>query len=99
VRVQAFGPLVVTRDGVAVPYTELTPAKVRELLLYLALHPPRTKEQIGLALWPDASPAQVRNTFHVTMHQLRRVLGHKDAVTFDAGAYGLARTASAGAGP
>ena len=26
------------------------------------------KDQIGLSLWPDASPAQVRNSFHVTLH-------------------------------
>jgi predicted ATPase/DNA-binding SARP family transcriptional activator len=94
--VQHFGPLLVTRDGVQVPSTELTPAKVRELLLYLALHPEgRTKEQIALAIWPDASPAQVRSAFHVTMHQLRRALGRKDAVTFDGGAYALARDTAA----
>jgi predicted ATPase/DNA-binding SARP family transcriptional activator len=93
VEVQLFGPLAVVRGGMVVPASELTPAKVRELLLYLALHPPRTKEQIGLALWPEASPAQLRNAFHVTMHQLRRALGHKDAVTFDGGAYALTRAA------
>jgi DNA-binding SARP family transcriptional activator len=94
VDVRVFGPLLVTRDGAAVPPGELTPAKVRELLLYLALHPGgRTKEQAALALWPDASPAQVRNAFHVTLHQLRRALGRKEAVTFDAGTYALARPA------
>jgi DNA-binding SARP family transcriptional activator len=99
IEVRLFGPLVVARHGAAVPPSELTPAKVRELLLYLALHPPRTKEQIALALWPDASPAQVRNAFHVTMHQLRRALGHKDAVAFEGGAYGLVRApADAAAG-
>jgi predicted ATPase/DNA-binding SARP family transcriptional activator len=103
-QVLAFGPPVVTRNGAAVPPSELTPAKVRELLLYLALHPEgRTKEQAALALWPDASPAQVRNAFHVTMHQLRRALGHKEAVAFDRGAYALARAPrdphAAGAGP
>jgi predicted ATPase/DNA-binding SARP family transcriptional activator len=95
-RVRLFGPLAVARDGAPVPATELTPAKVRELLLYLVLHPAgRTKEQIALALWPDAAPAQLRNAFHVTMHQLRRALGHKSAVTFDGGAYALARVDAA----
>jgi DNA-binding SARP family transcriptional activator len=94
IEVRAFGPLAVARDGVQVPPTELTPAKVRELLLHLVVHPAgRTKEQIALALWPDASPAQLRNAFHVTMHQLRRALGHKEAVTFDGGRYALARAA------
>jgi DNA-binding SARP family transcriptional activator len=89
----------VVRDGEVVPLSELTPAKVRELLLYLTLHPARTKEQIALALWPDASPAQVRNTFHVTLHQLRRALGHKAAVAFDGSAYALARAVPAGQTP
>ncbi len=99
VHVLTFGPLLVTRGGVTVPPAELTPAKVRELLLYLALHPEgRTKEQAALALWPDASPAQVRNVFHVTLHQLRRALGRKAAVTFDGGAYALARDVAPRAG-
>jgi DNA-binding SARP family transcriptional activator len=99
VHVLAFGPLLVTRGGVTVPPSELTPAKVRELLLYLALHPEgRTKEQAALALWPDATPAQVRNAFHVTLHQLRRALGRKAAVTFDGGAYALARDVAPRAG-
>jgi DNA-binding SARP family transcriptional activator len=93
VEVLTFGPLAVTRDGIALSTAEITPAKARELLLYLALHGPRTKEQIALALWPDASPAQVRNIFHVTMHQLRRILGRKDAVAFDGRVYALARPA------
>jgi DNA-binding SARP family transcriptional activator len=80
----------VTRDGVPLGVAELTPAKARELLLYLALHDGRTKEQIAVALWPDASPAQVRNAFHVTLYQLRRILGHKDAITFDGRVYTLA---------
>jgi DNA-binding SARP family transcriptional activator len=93
IEVRVCGPLAVVRGGTPVPPTELTPAKVRELLLYLTVHPPRTKEQIALALWPDASPVQVRNSFHVTMHQLRRALGRKAAVTFAGGTYALTREA------
>jgi DNA-binding SARP family transcriptional activator len=40
----------------------------------------------------------VRNTFHVTLHQLRRALGAKEAITFDDGAYALARGAAELAG-
>jgi predicted ATPase/DNA-binding SARP family transcriptional activator len=93
--VLAFGPLSVVRDGVALTPAELAPAKARELLLYFVLHPPRTKEQIALALWPDASEARVRNAFHVTMHHLRRILGRKDAVAFDGRAYALVRGGAA----
>jgi DNA-binding SARP family transcriptional activator len=45
----------------------------------LLMHPDGcTKEQIGLAFWPEASTAQLRNNFHVTLHRLRKALGHAD---------------------
>jgi len=45
------------------------------------MHPEgRTKEQVVLAFWPDASPAQLRNNFHVTLHRLRKALGGSDWV-------------------
>jgi predicted ATPase/DNA-binding SARP family transcriptional activator len=90
-QVLAFGPLAVARGGVPLGPGELTPAKARELLLYLVLHPPRTKEQLALDLWPEASEARVRNAFHVTLFHVRRILGQKDAVAFEGGAYALAR--------
>jgi DNA-binding SARP family transcriptional activator len=45
------------------------------------MHPEgRTKEQVGLAFWPEASSAQLRNSFHVTLHRLRKALGHNEWV-------------------
>jgi predicted ATPase/DNA-binding SARP family transcriptional activator len=75
-RVRALGPLEVERDGKPVDI-----GSPRDLLLFLLLHPNgATKEQIGLALWPDADPAKLRNNFHVTVHRLRKVLGDADWV-------------------
>jgi len=85
-RVNALGPLEISLDGEPLPATawEGTNAKSRELLLYLLCHPAgRTGEQIGLALWRDASPAQRKNDFHVTLHQLRRMLGRPDWIVFE----------------
>lgn len=92
-RVLALGPLIVLRDGVELDPGDWQIAKVKELLLFLLLNSPRPKEQIGLALWPDASAAQVRNHFHVTMHRLRRTLGRREWVVFGEGtsAYKLDR--------
>ena len=46
------------------------------------MHPEgRTKEQVGLAFWPDASAAQLRNSFHVTLHRLRKALGTPEWIT------------------
>jgi DNA-binding SARP family transcriptional activator len=53
-------------------------------LLYLLCHPAgRTRDQIGLACWPDASPAQRKNDFHVTLHHLRSTLGRPDWIVFE----------------
>ena len=89
-RVRALGPLEVERaDGTAVSFPY---AKPRELLGYLLAHSPSTKEQIGLALWPEASAAQLRNVFHVTLHHLRRSLGDPAWITAKGGRYAFDRS-------
>lgn len=62
-------------------------AKSRELLFYLLCFTSRTKGQIGLALWPDVSPAQLRRNFHATLHDLRRVLGQPEWIIFENNLY------------
>ena len=96
--VLVLGPLVVARDGIALGAGELPAGKATELLLYLVLHPEgRTKEQIGLALWPEASAGQLRAGFHVVLHHLRRALSGADRsgapqwITFSDGRYRLLR--------
>jgi DNA-binding SARP family transcriptional activator len=87
-RVLALGPLEIERAGRRTSAAAWTYAKPREMMLYLLLHPQgRTKGQIALALWPDASPAQVRSYFHVTLHQLRKALGDPTLVRFEHGRY------------
>jgi len=87
-RVRALGTLEVhTRDG-RVGKSQWGSNRARELLLFLVCHPAGcTKAQIGLALWPDASPAQLRNTFHVTLHRLRHALGTPDAIQVEGDRY------------
>lgn len=84
-RVRALGGLEVTVDGVP---KEQASSRARELLVYLLCHPDGlSREQVGVALWPDASSTQLRNNFHVAMHHLRRALGHNEWVRFDQGRY------------
>ena len=65
-------------------------AKPRELLLFLLCHPDgRTREQVGLAFWPEASIEQVRNSFHVTLHRLRKTLGGAHWVTLSNDQYAV----------
>jgi predicted ATPase/DNA-binding SARP family transcriptional activator/Tfp pilus assembly protein PilF len=49
--------------------------KAQEFLFYLLTYPKRTKEQIALALWPDATPEYVQTTFRVVLYHLRHALG------------------------
>jgi predicted ATPase/DNA-binding SARP family transcriptional activator len=81
-RVLALGPLQVFVGGEAIDTTVWGSARPRELLVYLLTHPDgRTKEQVGLAFWPEASSAQLRNSFHVTLHRLRKALRNPDWIT------------------
>jgi DNA-binding SARP family transcriptional activator len=87
-RVLALGPLQVWVGDRQVEASAWGSARPRELLVYLLLHPDgRTKEQVGLAFWPDASAAQLRNNFHVTLHRLRRALGGPAWVVLDGDRY------------
>src|SRR5205085_9526753 len=61
-------------------------------LFYLLSHQARTKEQIGVDLWPDISPQQLRNTLGVRLHHLRRALGRADSIVFENNAYAFNRT-------
>ena len=77
--VRALGPLQVLRQGEPIEPGAWGSARPRELLIFLMLHPEGcAKEQVGLAFWPEASAAQVRNSFHVTLHRLRKALGRTE---------------------
>jgi predicted ATPase/DNA-binding SARP family transcriptional activator len=89
--VLALGPLKILRRGAALESGAWGSAKPRELLLYLLCHPDGvTRDQIGLALWPDAATDKVSNSFHVTLHRLRKALGDPAWVTKAADRYGVA---------
>jgi predicted ATPase/DNA-binding SARP family transcriptional activator len=89
--VRTLGPLEVIRQGTPIPATAWGSARPRELLVMLLVNPDGlTKEQVGLAFWPEASTAQVRNSFHVTLHRLRRALGHPEWVETAGERYRLA---------
>ncbi|MGH9372831.1 MAG: AfsR/SARP family transcriptional regulator, partial [Vicinamibacterales bacterium] len=89
-RIRALGAFETHVRNHRVEKTEWGSSRARELLAFIACHPEGcTKAQIGLALWPDASPGQLRNTFHVTMHRLRHALAVPDAIQVDGDRYRL----------
>jgi predicted ATPase/DNA-binding SARP family transcriptional activator len=81
--VRTFGGLEVVADGRTVKAADWSYAKPRELFVFLLCGGACTRQQIGLALWPDASASQVRNQFHVTLHHLRKALGRAEWVVFE----------------
>jgi predicted ATPase/DNA-binding SARP family transcriptional activator len=91
-RIFALGPARVEREGRTLTSSDWTYAKSRELLFYLLSHPPRTRAQIGLELWPDASPDRLRRSFHDTLYHLRRALGRPEWIVFEKGRYSFNRS-------
>jgi DNA-binding SARP family transcriptional activator len=92
-RIQALGAVSVERGVHEVTSRDFTYGKARELLFYLLLHGPRTKQQIGVALWPDISEQQLQTTFRVVVYHLRQALGYSGRVIRERGRYALARSA------
>ncbi|HET8770972.1 MAG TPA: tetratricopeptide repeat protein [Gemmatimonadaceae bacterium] len=92
-RVLALGPLQIYRGDLLLGAEAFGPGKnkPRELLLYLLCNPEgRSREQVGSAFWPESSPAQVKNRFHVTLHRLRKALDRPDWIVATGERYRLA---------
>jgi non-specific serine/threonine protein kinase len=83
----ALGPIKVWRGDSQLRSADWVYAKSKELLFYLLSHDTRTKEQIGLDLWPDVSPTQLRSNLGITLHHLRRALGRAEWIVFEKDQY------------
>lgn len=90
-RLYAFGPMRVLRGEREVTGPEFGYLKAKELLFYLLCHQAKSKAEIGLALWPEASPQQLRGSLGVHLHHMRRALGGRDWVLFENGRYAFNR--------
>jgi DNA-binding SARP family transcriptional activator len=74
--IRLLGPLEVVRNGQPVPEEAWGTEKAKALLAYLMWKCPvgASREELSEALWPDRSPEESANVFHVTLYRLRRVL-------------------------
>ncbi|TVP42490.1 MAG: hypothetical protein EA350_15515 [Gemmatimonadales bacterium] len=67
-------------------------ARPREVLVLLLLNPRGvTRQEIGDAIWPDSTSSQVKNSYHVTLHHLRKRLGDPSLVVLEGERYRLVR--------
>ncbi len=78
-----LGSNQVLNDGEEVSIPEWTNQTIVRELFYLLLENPAglSKEDIGLILWPDSSPQQLKTQFKNALYRLRRALG-KEVVIF-----------------
>jgi predicted ATPase/DNA-binding SARP family transcriptional activator len=94
------GPLRIRALGTATVHIGETPvtaadwgyAKPRELLFLLVTSPPLTRDQVGVALWPDQSRQQLGNALHTALRGLRRALGDPEWVQYADGRYAFNRS-------
>src|SRR6185295_15264396 len=86
-----FGQLRVLRDGRELTGDDWVYSKTRDLLMFLLLVDSADKTEIGAALWPDASAAQLKQSFRVAIYHLRRALGRAEWITFTGGRYAFNR--------
>ncbi|MCU0492973.1 MAG: tetratricopeptide repeat protein [Chloroflexaceae bacterium] len=84
-----LGQMQVLVHGQEVPASAWVYAKARELLAYLACHPPASKARINLDLWPEAAGESFRNAFHKAAYHMRQALGHPEWLVFHKGTYAI----------
>ncbi|MEW5871296.1 MAG: tetratricopeptide repeat protein [Chloroflexota bacterium] len=89
--IQALGAARVLLDGKPVTGADWQTLTTRDLL-YLILSQPHgwNKEVLGEILWPDSSPAQLKNRFKNAIYRLRRALS-QDVILFDGERYSFNR--------
>jgi DNA-binding SARP family transcriptional activator len=82
-RVYTLGRFSLVKDGQAVTFTGKSPRKPLELLQALIALGGREVHTSLLirALWPDEGSRDLRKSFDNTLHRLRQILGHDEAVT------------------
>ena len=86
--IYALGEAQVVRGGRAVSSSEWQAAMVKELFFYVLLHGPLERDAIGAMFWPELSTKKMRNSFHTTLHRMRRAVG-AETVVMEEGRYRL----------
>ncbi len=86
-RIRALGAATVHFGEVAVTAADWGYARPRELLFLLVTSEPLTKEQVGVALWPDLTADRLANALHSALRGVRRALGDPGWVTYSDGRY------------
>jgi DNA-binding SARP family transcriptional activator/Flp pilus assembly protein TadD len=80
--VKALGGEEVWLDGKQITIGDWQTRTARDLFFLLLAHPEgMTKEAIGVEIWPDADPGQLKTRFKNAIYRVRRALG-QDVIQF-----------------
>lgn len=86
--IYALGEGRVVRDGHPVSSSKWQAAMAKELFFYILMHGPLERDAIGLVFWPELPTKKMRNSFHTTLHRIRRAVG-AEGVVVEGGQYRL----------
>src|SRR5690606_36273817 len=80
--IRAFGKIQLKVSDQVVTSSDWQVQAARDLFLLLLAHPEGlNKEQIGMYLWPDSTPSELKLRFKNTIYRLRHAAG-KDVIPF-----------------
>lgn len=91
VRIETLGRFMVCVDGASLAKAGKAQKKTLDMLKTLIAHGGEqvTMTTLADALWPDAEGDAAENAFKTTLHRLRRLLGHDDALLVHEGRLSL----------
>jgi LuxR family maltose regulon positive regulatory protein len=79
-KIYALGEGQVVCDGHALSSSDWQAAMAKELFFYILLNAPLERDAIGTVFWPDLPSKKVSNSFHTTLHRIRRAVGSQTVV-------------------
>jgi LuxR family maltose regulon positive regulatory protein len=90
-KIYTLGQFKLVKDGDPVTFSGKVQQKPLEMLKALIAFGGRevTEGQIDESLWPDADGDAAHHSFEMTLHRLRRLIGHPEALQFQDGSLTL----------
>ncbi|MBN1811604.1 MAG: tetratricopeptide repeat protein [Anaerolineae bacterium] len=79
-KIYALGEGQVVCDGHVLSSSDWQAAMAKELFFYILLNAPLERDVIGVVFWPDLPPKKMSNSFHTTLHRIRRAVGSQTVV-------------------
>lgn len=91
VRIKTLGGFAVLVSGRDLRLGRKVPRRPLDLLKYLAVHAgqPMSDVEVAGALWPGRGAVAALRVLAVTLHRLRRLLGHPEAILRQGGLIGV----------